>query len=128
MYLKGIWHKFYHTILIYDLPCRPTLDELVDQDKAILLSKGESADNCELHLCLYPHYKIQAFSLVCNANKFEIFQGHMKEYLETIYGTIVDDCEDEQFKTYRYDVEVEKSGITELFIKVKIQRFIFLYK
>ncbi|KAM7359592.1 uncharacterized protein ACRADG_000261 isoform 2-T2 [Cochliomyia hominivorax] len=78
--------------------------------------KGDSSDFCELYLEIFPHYKIQAVSFVCNVMKVEIFQGPIKEYLETIYGTIAEES-DEQFKSYRYDIEVEKSGITHLTIR-----------
>lgn len=101
---------------------RPLLDDIVNEEKSLLLGKGEVTEYCELYIEIYPHYKIQAISLVCNVAKLEIFQGPLKEYLETIYGIIVDEAE-EHFKTFRYDIEVEKSGITNL--TVKVNKYIF---
>ncbi|XP_065354255.1 uncharacterized protein LOC135948747 isoform X2 [Calliphora vicina] len=77
-----------------DYLLRPQLDELVDEEKSVLLSKGHSSEY----------------------SKVEIFQGPIKEYLETIYGVTVDES-DEQFKSYRYDLEVEKSGVTDLTLR-----------
>ncbi|XP_065354254.1 uncharacterized protein LOC135948747 isoform X1 [Calliphora vicina] len=99
-----------------DYLLRPQLDELVDEEKSVLLSKGHSSEYCELYLEILHHYKIQAVSFVCNVAKVEIFQGPIKEYLETIYGVTVDES-DEQFKSYRYDLEVEKSGVTDLTLR-----------
>lgn len=96
----------------------------MDENKAILLNRGESLDHCELYLEIYPHYKIQAVSLVSNVSKVEIFQGPLKEYLETTYGTVVEESEDD-FKTYRYDIEVEKSGITHLTLRVIFRQMPF---
>lgn len=100
---------------------RPTNEELVDQEKAVLLTKSDDdSEYCELDIQLYPEYKIQAFCMVCSVDKIEIFQGLSKEYLETIYGErlMEEDYLDDQLKTYRYDVELQKSGITRLTIKV----------
>ncbi|XP_073839191.1 uncharacterized protein [Musca autumnalis] len=99
---------------------RPTNDELIDQNKAVLLNKSsDNSEYCELDVQLYPEYKIQAFSLVCSIDKIEIFQGLAKEYFETVYGEILmdDDYADDELKIYRYDVELQKSGITRLTFK-----------
>ncbi|XP_061402281.1 uncharacterized protein LOC133338111 [Musca vetustissima] len=99
---------------------RPTNDDLVDQDRAVLLNKtSDDSEYCELDIQVYPEYKIQAFSIVCSVDKIEIFQGLAKEYFETIYGEILmdEDYMDDQLKTYRFDVELQKSGITRLTIK-----------
>lgn len=58
-------------------------------------------------------------SFVCNVAKVEIFHGPIKEYLLTVYGVIVDESDD-QFKNFRYDIEVEKSGVTDLTLRVTI--------
>uniref|UniRef100_A0A1I8Q7T6 Uncharacterized protein n=1 Tax=Stomoxys calcitrans TaxID=35570 RepID=A0A1I8Q7T6_STOCA len=103
-----------------DVFLRPTLNELLNQDKAILLKKGDCTECFEIHIQLIPEYKIQAISFISNITKVEIFQGKMEEYLKTLYGTLEkedDDIVDEDFKTYRYDLEVEKSGITDVAIK-----------
>ncbi|KAI8123297.1 hypothetical protein FF38_11734 [Lucilia cuprina] len=99
-----------------DIFAGPSLDVLVDEEKSILLNKGDSSENCELDVEIFPHYKIQAASFVCNVPKVEVFLNPVKEYLETIYGVVVDDSDD-QFKSYRYDVQVEKSGVTYLTLK-----------
>lgn len=86
----------------------------------MLTKSDDDSEYCELDIQLYPEYKIQAFCMVCSVDKIEIFQGLSKEYLETIYGErlMEEDYLDDQLKTYRYDVELQKSGITRLTIKV----------
>ncbi|TMW51626.1 hypothetical protein DOY81_003276 [Sarcophaga bullata] len=99
-----------------DIFNRPDLNEIVDEEKSLLLTKADSSENCELFIELYSEYKIQSVSLVCNVSKIEIFFGPIKEYLQTVHGVITDDSDD-QFKSYRYDIEVERSGITNLVLK-----------
>lgn len=124
MFLKGIYNSicfFFFEITNDQCFVRPTNEELVDQEKAVLLTKSDDdSEYCELDIQLYPEYKIQAFCMVCSVDKIEIFQGLSKEYLETIYGErlMEEDYLDDQLKTYRYDVELQKSGITRLTIKV----------
>lgn len=93
----------------------------------MLLSRpSESEKVCELQLKVFPRYKIESISLICSVPKLEIFVGNLKEYLETIYGILLDDNDDnngagepEIPKSYRYDIEVEKSGVVELYLKVR---------
>lgn len=93
------------------------MNEIVDEEKSLLLTKADSSENCEVCVELYSEYKIQSVSLACDVPKIEIFFGPIKEYLETVYGVITDDSDD-QFKSYRYDINVERSGITNLVLKV----------
>ena len=63
----------------------------------------------------------------------EIFLGPLKEYMETLYGELLadKDSQDEEMlaaggdttdsvmpSSYRYDIEIEKSGVVELNLKV----------
>lgn len=105
-----------------DIFIRPPSDEIISDENAVLLQKGESNEACELLVRLKrPFYKIDSLSLVCTAPKLELFLGPLKEYAETLYGEIADDEDDnganEAF-SYRYDIEVQKSGITELILKL----------
>lgn len=93
------------------------MNEIVDEERSILLSKFDSSENCELLIHIFSQYKIQSVSLVCNVSKIEIFFGPIREYLKTVHGDIADKSDD-QFKSYRYDIEVERSGITDLILKV----------
>uniref|UniRef100_A0A1B0AGQ1 Uncharacterized protein n=1 Tax=Glossina pallidipes TaxID=7398 RepID=A0A1B0AGQ1_GLOPL len=108
-----------------DIFIKPPLDELLDEKRAILLSNPKLEEQkCELCAQLFPHYKIQAFNMVCNVPKIEIFQGPLKEYKETAYGLLINEADDEaeshnnlELHCYRYDVEVDKSGVTEITIR-----------
>uniref|UniRef100_A0A1A9V931 Uncharacterized protein n=1 Tax=Glossina austeni TaxID=7395 RepID=A0A1A9V931_GLOAU len=108
-----------------DIFIKPPLDELLDENRAILLSNTKlEEEKCELCAQLFPHYKIQAFNMVCNVPKIEIFQGPLKEYKETAYGLLINETDDEavshnnlELHCYRYDVEVDKSGVTEITIR-----------
>uniref|UniRef100_A0A1B0G974 Uncharacterized protein n=1 Tax=Glossina morsitans morsitans TaxID=37546 RepID=A0A1B0G974_GLOMM len=108
-----------------DIFIKPPLDELLDENRAILLSNPKlEEEKCELCAQLFPHYKIQAFNLVCNVPKIEIFQGPLKEYKETAYGLLINEADDEaeshnnlELHCCRYDVEVDKSGVTEITIR-----------
>lgn len=101
---------------------RPSLDQIIKNENAVLLKKGEYKDACDLLVRLKrPFYKIDSLSLVCTAPKLELFLGPLKEYAETLYGEIADDEDDNdggEVFSYRYDIEVQKSGITELLLKV----------
>ncbi|XP_018791395.1 PREDICTED: uncharacterized protein LOC108970451 [Bactrocera latifrons] len=105
-----------------DIFIRPSLDEIIRDENAVLLKKGESNDACELLVCLKrPFYKIDSLSLVCTTPKLELFLGPLKEYAETLYGETADDEDDNddgEVFSYRYDIEVQKSGITEVLLKL----------
>uniref|UniRef100_A0A1A9WTQ6 Uncharacterized protein n=1 Tax=Glossina brevipalpis TaxID=37001 RepID=A0A1A9WTQ6_9MUSC len=108
-----------------DVFIKPPLDELLDENRAILLSNPKlEEEKCELCVELFPHYKIQAFNMVCNVPKIEIFQGPLKEYMETVYGFLINEEDEEpdthhnlELQCYRYDIEVDKSGVTEIAIR-----------
>ncbi|XP_075154188.1 uncharacterized protein LOC142227553 [Haematobia irritans] len=94
-----------------DVFLKSPLEEIVSADKAILLDKGDKGECLEIVIDVFPEYKIQAFSFVSNVNKVEIFQGKLKEYLKTEFGLPEED------DVYRYDLELEKSGVTDVAIK-----------
>lgn len=64
--------------------------------------------------------------------KIEIFQGPLKEYKETAYGLLINEADDEaeshnnlELHCCRYDVEVDKSGVTEITIRVWNEILVF---
>ncbi|XP_037949116.1 uncharacterized protein LOC119680396 [Teleopsis dalmanni] len=108
-----------------DIFVKPKLDDILCADRAILLGRPNSSRSetaCELQLLVSPPYKVEAFTVLCSVPKIELFIGEQKEYAETVYGTIMEEDEDEadiagSLVSYRYDVEIEKSGVVEVTLK-----------
>ncbi|XP_060645203.1 uncharacterized protein LOC132783910 [Drosophila nasuta] len=105
-----------------DVFVKPALDDVVNEDRAVLFANNESAPiPCELHFEISPRFKIAALTLVCSAPKVELFVGTNQEYLETIYGVAIEEDEGEgdvPIRPYRYDVEIDRSGIANINLKL----------
>ncbi|KAH8359897.1 hypothetical protein KR093_009347 [Drosophila rubida] len=103
-----------------DVFVKPALDDVVNEQRAVLFSNNESASvPCELHFEISPRFKIAALTLVCSAPKVEVFVGTTQEYLETIYGEALEEDEsDVPIRPYRYDVEIDRSGIANINLKL----------
>lgn len=94
---------------------RPDLDELLFADRAILLSRADSTEaNCEFTIRVFPKYKIDSLSIVCSSPKIEIFCKEQCEYVETIYGEILNDGNE----NFRYDFQILKSGVRHIMLKM----------
>ncbi|XP_053945172.1 uncharacterized protein LOC128854794 [Anastrepha ludens] len=102
-----------------DIFIKPELEEIIGKQNAILLKKTPNSDPCELHIRLPSSiYKIESVTTVCTASKLELFLGPLKEYTETLYGEPADDDDNGEVFSYRYDIEVQKSGVTECSFKL----------
>lgn len=99
---------------------RPDLDDVVNEERAVLYTNNDSTPiPCELQFAISPGSKIAALTLVCSAPKLELFVGPSQEYLETIYGTAIEEDEgDVPIRPYRYDVEIDRSGISDINLKL----------
>ncbi|CAD6993574.1 unnamed protein product [Ceratitis capitata] len=98
---------------------RPSLDDIIAEENAVLFAKEGSDEPCEVQICLKtPIYKIDSISMVCTAPKLELFTGPLKEYTETLYGEVAEDDDNDKVFSYRFDIVVEKSGITEAALKL----------
>lgn len=99
---------------------RPDLDDVVNEERAVLYTNNDSTPiPCELQFGISPGSKIAAITLVCSAPKLELFVGPTQEYLETIYGTAIEEDEaDVPIRPYRYDVEIDRSGISDINLKL----------
>ncbi|EDW14670.1 uncharacterized protein LOC6573118 [Drosophila mojavensis] len=99
---------------------KPDLDDVIDEERAVLFSNNDCPSiPCELQFQISPNFKIAAITLVCSAPKVEVFVGPTQEYLETIYGTSLEEQEaDIPIRPYRYDVEIDRSGIAEINLKL----------
>ncbi|XP_023163511.1 uncharacterized protein LOC111594450 [Drosophila hydei] len=99
---------------------KPDLDDVIDEERAVLFSNNDCPTiPCELQFQISPKFKIAAITLVCSAPKVELFVGPTQEYLETIYGTSIEEQEaDIPIRPYRYDVEIDRSGISEINLKL----------
>lgn len=104
---------------VFEKPC---LEEVISTDRAILLNSGTTSNQptCELNIQVFPKFKIDSITLVCSSPKTEIFSGIQSEYVETVYGEHLEDEIDTDggIKSYRYDVEIQKSGVTNLMLKL----------
>ncbi|KAH8306317.1 hypothetical protein KR018_007416 [Drosophila ironensis] len=103
-----------------DVFVKPHLDDVVNEERAALFASKETPPPpCELRFQINARYKIAALTLVCSAPKVELFIGPLQEYLETIYGECVED-EDEEVpvRPYRYDLEIDRSGIAQINLKL----------
>ncbi|XP_055847311.1 uncharacterized protein LOC129913013 [Episyrphus balteatus] len=102
---------------------KPNLDDIISADRAILLSSGTNSNQptCEITIRVFPKFKIESLTIVCTSPKIEFFSGIQSEYVETVYGEHLQDeggdC-NEDIEGYRYDVEIQKSGVTNLMIKL----------
>ncbi|KAH8419049.1 hypothetical protein KR222_001838 [Zaprionus bogoriensis] len=103
-----------------DVFVKPDLDDVVNEERAVLLANHDSTPApCELQFRVSPGFKIAALTLVCSAPKLELFVGPTQEYLETIYGISVEqDDGDVPIRPYRYDAEIDRSGISEINLKL----------
>ncbi|KAH8310765.1 hypothetical protein KR044_002919 [Drosophila immigrans] len=105
-----------------DVFVKPALDDVVNEERAVLFSNNEAAPiPCELYFEISPRFKIAALTLVCSAPKVELFVGPTQEYLETIYGEAVEEDAgdvDMPIRPYRYDVEIDRSGIANINLKL----------
>ncbi|EDV90741.1 uncharacterized protein LOC6569860 [Drosophila grimshawi] len=99
---------------------KPDLDDVISEERAVLLSNNDCPTiPCEMQFQIAPSFKIAALTLVCSAPKVEIFVGPSQEYLETVYGIPVEEDDgDVPIKPYRYDVEIDRSGIAEINLKL----------
>lgn len=96
------------------------MDDVIDEERAVLFSNNDCPSiPCELQFQISPNFKIAAITLVCSAPKVEVFVGPTQEYLETVYGTSIEEQEaDIPIRPYRYDVEIDRSGIAEINLKL----------
>ncbi|XP_064550583.1 uncharacterized protein LOC135436793 [Drosophila montana] len=99
---------------------KPDLDDVIGEERAVLFSYTDCPTiPCELQFQISPNFKIAAITLVCSAPKVELFVGPTQEYLETIYGSAVEEDEgDIPIRPYRYDVEIDRSGIADINLKL----------
>lgn len=99
---------------------RPDLNDVVNDERAVLFTNNDSTPTpCELQFHISPAFKIAAITLVCSAAKLEVFVGITQEYLETIYGISIEEDEgDVPIRPYRYDVEIDRSGISDINLKL----------
>ncbi|KAH8382005.1 hypothetical protein KR009_001314 [Drosophila setifemur] len=103
-----------------DVFVKPDLDDVVNEDRAVLFTNGDDPPPaCELRFQITPRFKIGAITLVCSAPKVELFIGTSQEYLETIYGICIEDEDAEvPVRPYRYDMEIDRSGIADINLKM----------
>lgn len=104
----------------FSLSQRPDLDDVVNEERAVLYTNNDSTPiPCELQFGISPGLKIAAITLVCSAPKLELFVGPTQEYLETIYGTAIEEDDGAvPIRPYRYDVEIDRSGISDINLKL----------
>ncbi|KAM8705274.1 hypothetical protein ACLKA7_009696 [Drosophila subpalustris] len=113
-----------------DVFVKPDLDDVINEERAVLFSDIDSPGiPCELQFQIAPSFKIAALTLVCSAPKVELFLGPSQEYLETVYGIAIDaDGGDVPIQPYRYDVEIDRSGIADIDLKLLTTgKDIFIY-
>ncbi|XP_034660406.1 uncharacterized protein LOC117896294 [Drosophila subobscura] len=103
-----------------DVFVKPDLDDVVNESRAVLFSHNDDPPPpCELRFQIIPRFKIAALTLVCSAPKVELFIGPLQEYCETIYGTCLEEeDEDVPIRPYRYDMEIDRSGIADINLKL----------
>ncbi|XP_022215713.2 uncharacterized protein LOC111069827 [Drosophila obscura] len=103
-----------------DVFVKPDLDDVVNESRAVLFSHNDvPPPPCELRFQIVPRLKIAALTLVCSAPKVELFIGPLQEYCETIYGTCLEEDDDDMsIRPYRYDMEIDRSGIADINLKL----------
>ncbi|XP_017038977.1 uncharacterized protein LOC108086550 [Drosophila ficusphila] len=103
-----------------DVFVKPDLDDVVNEDRAVLFSTVDSPPPpCELRFQIPTRFKIAALTLVCSAPKVELFIGPSQEYCETIYGVCVEEEDAEvPVRPYRYDMEIDRSGINDINLRM----------
>ncbi|KAH8284040.1 hypothetical protein KR054_008081 [Drosophila jambulina] len=102
-----------------DVFVKPDLDDVINEERAVLFASSESPPPpCELRFQIASRYKIAALTLVCSAPKVELFIGPSQEYFETIYGICLEEDAEEPLRTYRYDMEIDRSGINDISLKL----------
>lgn len=101
-------------------PKRPELNDVVNEERAVLFTNNDLTPiPCELQFKISTGFKIAAITLVCSAPKLEVFVGLTQEYLETIYGIAIEEDEgDVPIRPYRYDVVIDRSGISDINLKL----------
>ncbi|XP_055903807.1 uncharacterized protein LOC129939716 [Eupeodes corollae] len=101
---------------------KPNLEEILAAERAILLNSGSQSNQptCELTIRVFPKFKIDSLTVICTSPKIEFFSGIQSEYVETVYGERLEDEDDsnDDVQGYRYDVEIQKSGVTNLMLKL----------
>ncbi|XP_034488177.1 uncharacterized protein LOC117792233 [Drosophila innubila] len=113
-----------------DVFVKPDLDDAIKEERAVLFSDIDSPGiPCELQFKISPRFKIAALTIVCSAPKLELFLGPAQEYFETIYGILIDeDGGDVLIQPYRYDVEIDRSGIADIDLKLLTSaKEVFIY-
>ncbi|KAH8332496.1 hypothetical protein KR074_004295 [Drosophila pseudoananassae] len=103
-----------------DVFVKPELDDVINEERAVLFASSENPPPpCELRFQIHARFKIAALTLVCSAPKLELFIGPSQEYLQTVYGVCVEDEDaDVPVRPYRYDMEIDRSGIALLNLKM----------
>ncbi|EDW81130.1 uncharacterized protein Dwil_GK11186 [Drosophila willistoni] len=103
-----------------DVFVKPDIDDVVGDDRAVLFSNDVTQPTaCELNFSISPRFKISVLTIVCSVPKIELFLGPSQEYYETIYGTsIEEDDSDVPIRPYRYDMEIDRSGICDINLKL----------
>lgn len=106
-------------IYVHFCPNRPDLDDVIGEERVVFMYIDYPTIPCELQFQISTNFKIAAITLVCSAPKVELFVGPTQEYLETIYGSAVkEDDGDIPIRPYRYDVEIDRSGIADINLKL----------
>ncbi|XP_067616968.1 uncharacterized protein [Eurosta solidaginis] len=97
----------------------PALNMIVGNENAIILKHDDNIkEPCEVHLKLQPTvYKIEDISIVSTVEKIEVFLGALNEYMDTFNGEALEDKRKNIVFTYRHDIQVQRSGITEVILK-----------
>ncbi|XP_030370706.1 uncharacterized protein LOC115621252 [Scaptodrosophila lebanonensis] len=100
-----------------DVFVKPDLYDVVNEERSALFLNNQKP--CELQIAISPRFKIAAFTLVCSVPKVELFLGPSQEYYQTIYGECMEEDDDEvPIRPYRYDVEIDRSGIADINLKL----------
>uniref|UniRef100_A0A182RYK4 Uncharacterized protein n=1 Tax=Anopheles funestus TaxID=62324 RepID=A0A182RYK4_ANOFN len=90
------------------------LEELLDLDMCLILSKSDEQEACEMRLTIAPLYLPRAVSLVVECPIIECYYGGLNEYFSTYHGELVYTLED--VKVFRFDIRIAMD-INELQLK-----------